>query len=218
MNTLLYGDSFPYLREFETESVDLVYLDPPFELKSTYNLLFRTPHGDTVQAQTAAFQDTWWWTSPRREHLMTLSPPAREHADSCRPAELPARQRSHGLSVDDGCSFDRNASLNSRAKRAACIFTVIRQQVIISSLFSTEFLDLRILETKSIGRERLRTVTLELGVAWRIIFCSIQRGKNSLGIFRVSGNLQDTFQGNIGMLMEMGDFIMLNNTTSPYPT
>lgn len=63
-NTLLYGDNLKYLRELDRESVDLVYLDPPFNSKSAFNLLFRTPQGDAVQAQTAAFRDTWWWDTP----------------------------------------------------------------------------------------------------------------------------------------------------------
>ena len=63
-NTLLYGDNLSYLREMDSESVDLIYLDPPFNSKSTYNLLFHTPQGDAVQAQTAAFKDTWWWDTP----------------------------------------------------------------------------------------------------------------------------------------------------------
>ncbi len=64
INTLYYGDNLSYLREFHAEFVDLVYLDPPFNSKATYNLLFRTPEGDAVQAQTAAFKDTWWWDKP----------------------------------------------------------------------------------------------------------------------------------------------------------
>ena len=58
-NILYYGDNLPYLREREPDSVDLVYLDPPFNSQATYNLLFHTPEADAVQAQTAAFKDTW---------------------------------------------------------------------------------------------------------------------------------------------------------------
>ena len=64
MNTLLYGDNLYYLRELDREIVDLIYLDPPFNSKSAFNLLFRTPQGDAVQAQTTAFRDTWWWDTP----------------------------------------------------------------------------------------------------------------------------------------------------------
>jgi site-specific DNA-methyltransferase (adenine-specific) len=60
-NTLYYGDNISFLREMGRESVDLIYLDPPFNSDSTYNLLYRTPEGGKVQAQTAAFKDTWTW-------------------------------------------------------------------------------------------------------------------------------------------------------------
>ena len=45
----------------DRESVDLVYLDPPFNSQSTYNLLFKSPKGGAVEAQTTAFKDTWAW-------------------------------------------------------------------------------------------------------------------------------------------------------------
>jgi len=67
MNMLYYGDNLYYLRELDTASVDLVYLDPPFNSKSAYNLLFRSPEGGAVQAQTTAFQDTWHWDVPAAE-------------------------------------------------------------------------------------------------------------------------------------------------------
>jgi site-specific DNA-methyltransferase (adenine-specific) len=63
-NTLYYGDNLYYLREFQDGIADLIYLDPPFNSQTSYNLLFRTPHGDAVQAQTTAFKDTWWWDTP----------------------------------------------------------------------------------------------------------------------------------------------------------
>ncbi len=50
------------LREsIATASVDLVYLDPPFNSQATYNLLFRSPTGMDSQAQIEAFEDTWHW-------------------------------------------------------------------------------------------------------------------------------------------------------------
>jgi site-specific DNA-methyltransferase (adenine-specific) len=61
-NALYYGDNLEVLREsITTESVDLVYLDPPFNSQATYNLLFRSPAGAGSQAQIEAFEDTWHW-------------------------------------------------------------------------------------------------------------------------------------------------------------
>ena len=61
-NALYYGDNLDVLREsIASESVDLVYLDPPFNSQATYNLLFRSPDGVGSQAQIEAFEDTWHW-------------------------------------------------------------------------------------------------------------------------------------------------------------
>ncbi len=61
-NALYYGDNLDVLRkEIRDESVDLVYLDPPFNSNATYNVLFRAPNGRDSQAQIEAFGDTWHW-------------------------------------------------------------------------------------------------------------------------------------------------------------
>ena len=61
-NGLYYGDNLAVLREsIATESVDLIYLDPPFNSQSTYNVLFRSPAGVGSQSQIEAFEDTWHW-------------------------------------------------------------------------------------------------------------------------------------------------------------
>lgn len=61
-NALYYGDNVDMLREHvDDASVDLIYLDPPFNSNARYNVLFRTPDGERSAAQAAAFQDTWEW-------------------------------------------------------------------------------------------------------------------------------------------------------------
>ena len=62
-NALYYGDNLPVLREYVTdESVDLVYLDPPFNSNASYNVLFKERTGEESPAQIKAFTDTWEWT------------------------------------------------------------------------------------------------------------------------------------------------------------
>lgn len=62
MNQLYYGDNLTILREHLTDdSVDLVYLDPPFNSKRNFNLLFMQPDGHASDAQITAFTDTWHW-------------------------------------------------------------------------------------------------------------------------------------------------------------
>src|SRR5690242_17021369 len=61
-NALYFGDNLDVLREsIKDESVDLIYLDPPFNSNATYNVLFKTPKGHQSDAQIEAFEDTWHW-------------------------------------------------------------------------------------------------------------------------------------------------------------
>ena len=62
-NTLYYGDNLGVMREhIPDESVDLVYLDPPFNSNASYNVLFREKTGEESPPQIRAFTDTWDWT------------------------------------------------------------------------------------------------------------------------------------------------------------
>ena len=61
-NRLYFGDNLNVLREHIPDaSVDLIYLDPPFNSDATYNVLFRERSGDASAAQITAFDDTWRW-------------------------------------------------------------------------------------------------------------------------------------------------------------
>lgn len=65
-NALYYGDNLDVLRRHVSdESVDLVYLDPPFNSNADYNVLF-SEHGEKSAAQIEAFTDTWEWNSDAR--------------------------------------------------------------------------------------------------------------------------------------------------------
>lgn len=63
-NLLVYGDNLRVLRDspfFRDESVNLIYLDPPFKPNEKYNVLFRAKSGTPAAAQVRAFEDTWHW-------------------------------------------------------------------------------------------------------------------------------------------------------------
>jgi len=61
-NTLYYGDNLDILQHhIGAETVDLVYLDPPFNSKRDYNVLFKEKTGEASPAQIEAFTDTWAW-------------------------------------------------------------------------------------------------------------------------------------------------------------
>ncbi|MBD2763565.1 restriction endonuclease subunit M [Kocuria sp. cx-116] len=68
-NRLFYGDNLPVLREHVADgSVDLVYLDPPFNSNRSYSVIFGRKVSDDANAQIQAFDDTWHWT-PETERL-----------------------------------------------------------------------------------------------------------------------------------------------------
>lgn len=63
-NALYYGDNLTWLRNhdiFPNDSIDLIYLDPPFNSDADYNVIFYEPSGEKSQAQIKAFDDTWGW-------------------------------------------------------------------------------------------------------------------------------------------------------------
>ncbi len=62
MNSLYYGDNLDVLRRYiADDSIDLVYLDPPFKSEQNYNVLFAERDGSRSAAQIQAFEDTWQW-------------------------------------------------------------------------------------------------------------------------------------------------------------
>jgi DNA modification methylase len=79
-NRLYYGDNLDILQHhIETASVDLVYLDPPFNSNRNYNVLFKDESGAAADAQISAFGDTWHWGHAAEEtyaDLLTSGPVA----------------------------------------------------------------------------------------------------------------------------------------------
>ncbi len=61
-NTLFYGNNLDILRQYIADrSVDLIYLDPPFNSSRSYNVLFKDENGKDSESQITAFEDTWHW-------------------------------------------------------------------------------------------------------------------------------------------------------------
>jgi DNA modification methylase len=70
---LYFGDNLQILRDhIRDESVDLIYLDPPFNSKRDYNLLFKTPKGHESDAQITAFEDTWHWGGQAQDEFREI--------------------------------------------------------------------------------------------------------------------------------------------------
>jgi site-specific DNA-methyltransferase (adenine-specific) len=77
-NKLFFGDNLDILRNhISNVSVDLIYLDPPFNSDANYNVLFQEKTGEKSAAQITAFEDTWHWGSESEEayhDLVTQGP------------------------------------------------------------------------------------------------------------------------------------------------
>jgi site-specific DNA-methyltransferase (adenine-specific) len=73
MNKLYFGDNLDILREYiPDESVDLIYLDPPFNSQAGYNVLFESRKSDAESAQAQAFRDSWSWLEDAQESYREL--------------------------------------------------------------------------------------------------------------------------------------------------
>ena len=108
-NTLFYGDNLPILQEYiADESIDLVYLDPPFNSSRSYNVLFKDESGKEAESQITAFEDTWHWGRRRRRNL----PRADKHGfcrrvqyDKC-PSPVHRHEPDDGISCHDDGTAD----------------------------------------------------------------------------------------------------------------
>jgi site-specific DNA-methyltransferase (adenine-specific) len=79
---LYYGDNLEILQtHIDDESIDLIYLDPPFNSKASYNVLFKTQKGIQSDAQISAFEDTWVWSIQSERYLNDLLRQKGELAD-----------------------------------------------------------------------------------------------------------------------------------------
>lgn len=78
-NILYYGDNLNILRDkIKEDTIDLIYLDPPFNSKADYNILYREPTGELSKAQITAFEDTWHWTEETQltfQEIVDIAPP-----------------------------------------------------------------------------------------------------------------------------------------------
>ena len=72
-NVLYYGDNLENLtKHIPSDSVGLIYLNPPFNSKATYNVLFKEPTGKASQAQMEAFEDSWHWGLETQKTLQEI--------------------------------------------------------------------------------------------------------------------------------------------------
>ncbi|MBU2530395.1 MAG: site-specific DNA-methyltransferase, partial [Elusimicrobia bacterium] len=74
-NALYYGDNLKILKQYiKDNSIDLIYLDPPFQSGKNYNRIFQPEKGDIKgeAAQIKAFEDTWKWGAEAEKNFKGL--------------------------------------------------------------------------------------------------------------------------------------------------
>ena len=103
-NLLYYGDNLDVLRRHvPDESVDLVYLDPPFNSNATYNVLFAEQDGTRAAAQIKAFSDTWRWDLGAAKEYEEAVEMGGGHCPGAESLSYAARRERHdGVSGHDG--------------------------------------------------------------------------------------------------------------------
>ena len=112
-NTLFYGDNLDILRDYiPPESVDLIYLDPPFNSNRNYNVLFRDESGRDSEAQIEAFEDTWHWSHTAEEtyhELVTESSDEEHTAEEWRNGRIRGNGRNlQGLRCEPTAGVSKN--------------------------------------------------------------------------------------------------------------
>ncbi|MDT7543442.1 MAG: hypothetical protein QOE33_3346 [Acidobacteriota bacterium] len=102
-NQLFFGDNLYILREqVRDESVDLIYLDPPFNSAANYNVLFQEKSGAQSAAQITAFEDTWkWMQEAEGAYHETVTRAGARGADHGSSARIFRHERHDGVSDDD---------------------------------------------------------------------------------------------------------------------
>jgi DNA modification methylase len=108
-NKLFYGDNLDVLRRYvRDESVDLIYLDPPFNSRQDYNVLFAEKDGTRSSSQITAFEDTWEWNLDAERAYQEVVERGGWVSNAMQAFRtFLGKQRHDGVSGDDGSAAHR---------------------------------------------------------------------------------------------------------------
>src|SRR5881397_241032 len=185
MNRLYFGDNLKWLsdrREFPDSSVDLVYLDPPFNSNADYNVLFREPSGQVSQAQFHAFTDTWSWADAADTYHQFI--------DTCpNVAVVELMEALHSFLKHSpmmaylAMMAPRLVELHRVLKPTGSLYLIaIRPLAIICECYSIRFSARKILGTKLFGNERVLIAIRIVSVVFMTRFYSMSIQKKIFGI------------------------------------
>jgi hypothetical protein len=157
-NMLYFGDNFDWLPKIEPESIDLIYLDPPFNSAASYNLLYKSPDGGPAEAQFQAFEDSWTWGPAANvcyHHVLTSNSPAAEIVVAMRDFMHESDMMAY-LAMMTARLIEMHGVLS---QPAASICTAIRRPATISKSSSIVFSVPAAFATRSCGSDLIRTMT-----------------------------------------------------------
>ncbi len=103
MNKLFYGDNLDVMRKFiRDETVDLCYIDPPFNSKRNYNQIYNNI-GTEDRAQAQAFTDTWTWDDYANQCYEEIL--SNKNGEDARRKYVQTNRKPHDVSLD-GCGIN----------------------------------------------------------------------------------------------------------------
>ena len=222
MKALYYGDNLQVLREsIATESVDLIYLDPPFNSQATYNVLFRAPTGEHSQAQIEAFEDSWHWNEGAEQAFDEVI-----HSGNVAAADLLRAMRSF-LGENDMMAY-----LTMMAIRLIELHRVLKPtgslylhcdptashylKLILDSVFGPRNYRNEIVWKRKAGRGETNRKAIRFGVSHDIVFFYAKSESTSFSR-QYRPNNPDYIKSKFTHVDENGRRYRLDNLTSPSP-
>lgn len=181
MGTLYYGDNLDILHRYlKDDSIDLVYLDPPFNSAQNYNAFFQEKDGTAAASQIRAFADTWTWNqeSQRVYEELILKPGKVSEVMQAFKTFLGTNDMMAYLAMM--CPGWWNSAASS-SPPARFICTAIQPHRIISKCCWMRFWGRVISRAKSFGSERARTLRRSDGMMSMTQFYFTRRLKISFG-------------------------------------
>lgn len=229
-NRLFYGDNLAVLRGRDAdgkplipdESIDLIYLDPPFNSAATYNVLFRAPDGKMSDSQLEAFEDSWHWgdaAAAAYEDVITQG------------VYTDASVLLRGIVAALGKN-DMTAYLAMMAVRLIELHRVLKPtgsiylhcdptashylKILLDGIFGPENFRNEIIWKRKAGRGETNRAAIKFGVSHDILFF-YAKSKESLFIRQYRGSNPDYIASKFVHKDSDGRVYRLDNLTSPSP-
>ena len=219
---LFYGDNLDILRNhIPDESVDLVYLDPPFNSNANYNVLFKAASGEQSPAQIEAFEDTWHWNASAEQafdEIMTSG--NTDVAEMLRAMRLFLKE--NDLMAYLTMMAVRLLELHRVLKETGSLYLHCDQtaghylKVLLDGIFGPTNFRNEIIWKRKAGRGETNNAAIRFGVSHDIILFYF-KSKNSLLRRQYRGNNPEYIANKFVHKDPDGRIYRLDNITSPSP-